>query len=63
MANDSSPPAHSQGAPAGPMPVPAEKARQGRIVLRTRGQRLIFIFGLAGIVLFPFILLALVGWS
>jgi hypothetical protein len=30
---------------------PAEKARQGRIVLRTRGQRLVFIAGLVGFVL------------
>jgi hypothetical protein len=31
-------------------PYPAEKARQGRIVLRNRGQRLIFIAGLVGMV-------------
>lgn len=29
---------------------PAEKARQGRIVLRTRAQRLIFIAGLVAVV-------------
>lgn len=30
---------------------PAEKARQGEIILRTRTQRLIFISGLAGMLL------------
>jgi hypothetical protein len=32
-------------------PYPTEKARQGRIVLRTRAQRLIFIAGLPGVVI------------
>ena len=32
-------------------PYPAEKARQGDIILRTRTQRFIFIAGLAGMVL------------
>jgi hypothetical protein len=30
---------------------PADKARQGRIALRTRGQRLVFVAGLVGVVL------------
>jgi hypothetical protein len=33
------------------MTYPAEKARQGEIILRTRMRRLIFIAGLVGIVL------------
>ncbi|KXF75339.1 peptide ABC transporter permease [Paramesorhizobium deserti] len=33
-----------------------EKARQGEIILRTRTRRIIFIAGLAGILLFALIL-------
>lgn len=32
-------------------PYPAEKARQGEIILRTRAQRVIFIAGLAGMLI------------
>ncbi|WP_072376250.1 peptide ABC transporter permease [Hyphomicrobium sp. NDB2Meth4] len=32
-------------------PYPAEKARQGEIILRTRTQRIIFIGGLAGMLI------------
>jgi hypothetical protein len=32
-------------------PYPAEKARQGEIILKRRWQRVVFIAGLAGIVL------------
>ncbi|MDX2205901.1 MAG: peptide ABC transporter permease [Hyphomicrobiaceae bacterium] len=39
-----------------PKDYPAEKARQGRIILRTRTQRLIFISGLAGAVLLGLLL-------
>jgi hypothetical protein len=35
---------------------PEEKARQGRVVLRTRGQRLVFILGLAGFVILLLVL-------
>jgi len=35
----------------GPRTYPADKARQGDIILRTRTQRIIFIAGLAGMVL------------
>lgn len=34
---------------------PAEKARQGEIILKTRTQRIIFIAGLAGMVLLALI--------
>lgn len=34
---------------------PAEKARQGEIILKTRTQRVIFISGLAGMLLFVII--------
>ncbi|HWK39876.1 MAG TPA: peptide ABC transporter permease [Hyphomicrobium sp.] len=34
---------------------PAEKARQGEIILKTRTQRIIFIAGLAGMVLIALI--------
>ncbi|CAL8973635.1 hypothetical protein RHODGE_RHODGE_04294 [Rhodoplanes serenus] len=43
-----------------PAPYPAEKARGGQIVLRTRGRRAIFIGGLVGIVLLV-LLLKLLG--
>lgn len=39
-----------------PNEYPAEKARQGEIVLRTRWQRIVFIGGLAGIVLLLLVL-------
>lgn len=39
----------------------AEQARGGRIVLNTPARRWIFIGGLVGIVLLPFILLAFAG--
>lgn len=32
-----------------PRPYPAEKARQGEIILKSRWQRVVFIAGLAGI--------------
>jgi hypothetical protein len=35
---------------------PAEKARQGEIILKRRWQRVVFIAGLAGIVLVAFAL-------
>ncbi len=35
---------------------PAEKARQGRIILDTKGKRAAFFFGLAGIVVFGLLL-------
>ena len=35
----------------GPKTYPASKARQGEIVLRTRGRRMIFFGGLIGFVL------------
>jgi hypothetical protein len=38
-------------APSSPQSYPAEKARQGEIILRTPAQRIIFIAGLAGMVL------------
>lgn len=38
--------------PAAKSPVPAEDARQGEIILRRRWQRIVFIAGLAGFVLF-----------
>ena len=34
-----------------PQDYPAEKARQGEIILRTRTQRVIFIAGLAGMLI------------
>lgn len=37
--------------------VAAERVRQGRIILRTRTQRVVFIGGLAGIVLLPLVVL------
>ena len=33
-------------------PIPADEARQGEIILRRRWQRIVFIAGLAGFVLF-----------
>ena len=44
-----------------PPPYPAEKARGGEIILRTRPERLIFIAGLAGAVVLA--LLAAVWWQ
>lgn len=38
--------------PAAKPPIPAEDARQGEIILRRRWQRIVFIAGLAGFVLF-----------
>lgn len=38
---------------------PAEKARQGEIILRKRWQRSVFIAGLVGFVLFA----AIMGWG
>lgn len=40
-------------------PYPAEKARQGEIILRKRWQRIVFIAGLVGFVLFVVIM----GWG
>jgi hypothetical protein len=49
-------------APAQPAPphrpYPAEKARGGAIILRTRAQRVIFIAGLAGVI----VLAVLLAW-
>ena len=42
-----------------PPPYPAEKARGGKIVLRQRWQRIVFIAGLAGMFLLALLLLAL----
>lgn len=42
--------------PQPPKDYPAEKARQGQIILRTRTQRAIFIAGLAGAVLLALVL-------
>jgi len=36
--------------------IPAEKARQGRIVLNTRPRRLVFIAGLVGLVILALLL-------
>jgi len=45
--------------PEEPFHYPADKARQGEIILRKRWQRIVFIAGLAG-----FVVLALVlGWA
>lgn len=38
-----------------PAPIPADKARQGEIVLRRRWQRVVFVGGLALFVLFVFL--------
>ena len=40
----------------GPTPYPAEKARGGEIILRTPARRIIFIAGLAGIVVLVLLL-------
>jgi hypothetical protein len=45
--------------PPQPPPYPAEKARGGEIVLRTRLRRMIFMGGLVGAVLFALLLLVL----
>jgi len=42
-------------------PYPAEKARGGEIILRTRTQRIIFISGLAGAV-FIALIFNFLGW-
>jgi len=42
--------------PTPPKEYPAEQARQGQIILRTRTQRAIFIAGLAGAVLLALVL-------
>ncbi|MBY0224797.1 MAG: peptide ABC transporter permease [Hyphomicrobium sp.] len=42
--------------PAPPKKYPAEKARQGQIILRTRTQRMIFVGGLVGAVLLALVL-------
>lgn len=47
----------------GPDVYPAEKARQGRIVLHTRQRRLIFLGGLAGFVLLVLVLPLLLSAS
>ncbi len=46
---------HNAERPDGPV-YPAEKARQGEVVLRTKAQRLIFIAGLAGVVIFALVM-------
>lgn len=43
-------------------PYPAEKARQGEIVLRTPGRRLLFIAGLVGIVAVVLLLKLAAAW-
>jgi hypothetical protein len=45
------PPKGGDGTEPNPPPYPAEKARGGTIILRTRAQRVVFIAGLVGIVL------------
>lgn len=40
--------------PEEPFHYPAEKARQGEIILRKRWQRIVFIAGLVGLVLLAF---------
>jgi len=45
--------------PPQPAPYPAEKARGGEIILRTRTQRLIFVAGLLGAGLLGLILILL----
>jgi hypothetical protein len=50
-------PAQPAPPPAAPQPYPAEKARGGEIILRTRGRRIVFIAGLAGAVLLALALL------
>ena len=45
--------------PPQPAPYPAEKARGGDIILRTRLRRMIFVGGLVGAVLFALLLLVL----
>ncbi|HET7847701.1 MAG TPA: hypothetical protein VFL51_01435 [Pseudolabrys sp.] len=44
-----------------PAPYPAEKARGAAIILRTRGERLIFIIGLVGLVILALLLWAFAG--
>jgi hypothetical protein len=39
-----------------PQPYPAEKARGGEIILRTRARRIVFIGGLVGIVVLLLVL-------
>jgi hypothetical protein len=39
-----------------PRPYPAEKARQGEIILKATWQRVVFIAGLAALVIFAFAL-------
>jgi hypothetical protein len=45
-----------------PKTYPAEKARQGKIVLRQRWQRIVFIVGLAGLLLLALLLRFYVGF-
>lgn len=40
------------GRPGEKAPIPAEEARQGEVILRRRWQRIVFIAGLVGFVLF-----------
>jgi hypothetical protein len=45
--------------PQQPAPYPAEKARGGEIILRTRTQRVIFVAGLVGAVVLGLLLVLL----
>jgi uncharacterized integral membrane protein len=42
--------------PAQPAPYPAEKARGGEIVLKTRARRMVFVAGLVGAVVLVLVL-------
>ena len=46
----------TDGPEGGPQPYPAQKARQGVIILDTPAKRAIFVAGLVGIVVFAIVL-------
>ena len=49
MLRDTDAPTRRPERPTEPPPYPAEKARGGEIILRTRWERALFIAGLAGV--------------